>query len=515
MIIDSITIKKFRGFQDAGFKLGEKITVISGQNGTQKTTLLGVLSQPFSVTDKNNPIQASKPLCGGNYRSSFAEKFKLSNAFDHAKGHEWTLHLNRDEEPSFTVESIQRTSSSSNIRFWRKGSKAKGSGYIQVPVIYLSLSRLFPIGEDNQLDESDDITLSQPELDFYSEWHNKILLIPDVNMTSANYLSSKQKNTLGANTDFYDWKMNSSGQDNIGKILLAILSFRRLKEQFPEYYKGGILAIDELDATLYPASQIKLLEALRKFASSYDIQIVFTTHSLGMIEHACELQNDPRLEGQVNVVFLKKVNQTIQIQEKVSFEQVRSALKVSLDTIKGVDKISVFTEDNEGLLFLKSLLKGRMRVLKPINCTFGGSNLVELVSKKVPGFSLGESLVVLDGDVRKESSKLKKIQKHKNILILPGNLSPERLIASFLHALMDDSKIWDDIHKDYNKQFAFRDYTFQDIMSCRVKAKKWFNSQERYWGRSCARVISPWLQANKEIYEQFISEFEVWEKAHG
>ena len=225
MIINQISIKKFRGFQDVQFQLGKHLTVIAGQNGTQKTTLLGMLSQPFSITNKDNPLHGEKPLCGGSFRSSFAEKFKLSNAFDTHKNHEWTLTLNQDKNPDFTVESIRRSTSNDAIRFWKKGTRSKGSGYIQKPVIYLSLSRLLPIGEDSSLDSSSEITLTESEFQFYQKWHNKILVIPDVQMTGVDYLASSQKNTLGVNTSFYDWKMNSAGQDNIGKILLAILFF--------------------------------------------------------------------------------------------------------------------------------------------------------------------------------------------------------------------------------------------------------------------------------------------------
>ena len=74
MIINEIAIKKFRGFQDIHFKLGRSLTAIAGQNGTQKTTLLGMISQPFSITDKGNSLYGEKPLCGGNFKSAFSEK---------------------------------------------------------------------------------------------------------------------------------------------------------------------------------------------------------------------------------------------------------------------------------------------------------------------------------------------------------------------------------------------------------------------------------------------------------
>ena len=49
MIIDKIHITKFHGFKDVGFKLGSNLTIIAGQNGTQKTTLLGIMSQTFTL----------------------------------------------------------------------------------------------------------------------------------------------------------------------------------------------------------------------------------------------------------------------------------------------------------------------------------------------------------------------------------------------------------------------------------------------------------------------------------
>ncbi len=77
MIIKKVHISKFRGFANAEFEMGDQITVIAGQNGTQKTTLLGILSQTFSLRG-HKTMNTAKPLCGGNYISSFADKFKLS-----------------------------------------------------------------------------------------------------------------------------------------------------------------------------------------------------------------------------------------------------------------------------------------------------------------------------------------------------------------------------------------------------------------------------------------------------
>ena len=213
MLIKKIQIEKFRGFKDVEFELGQNITIIAGQNGTQKTTILGLLSQPFSITDKTNPLSSEKPLCGGNYKSSFSEKFKLSKSFDKAKEHAWTLFTEDEENPIFTVESIPRDAKTGEIRFWKRGDRSKGSGYLQYPVIYLSLSRLFPIGEDSNISTSSKIILTKDEVKLLNDWHNKILITPDLEIDEFNYLESKQKNTIGINTSYYDWNMNSAGQD--------------------------------------------------------------------------------------------------------------------------------------------------------------------------------------------------------------------------------------------------------------------------------------------------------------
>lgn len=506
MIIKSVEIKKFRGFSDGYFELGKHITVIAGQNGTQKTTLLGILSQTFTLSDQNLRMSSEKPLSGGNYRSSFAEKFKLSDEFDTPGNHEWTL---TTTEVSFTVESIIRDSKSKSIRFWQKGQKGKGSGYLQYPVIYLSLSRLSPIGEDEKLKSATTNVLSQKEMEFYEKWHNKILIIPDVTMTKADYLNSTRKNTIGANTSFYDWKMNSAGQDNIGKILLAIMSFQRLKGTYPNEYQGGILVIDELDATLYPASQVELFDALNKFASDYQLQIIFTTHSLNILEHASKIQEDSKRAKQVNIIYMKKQDQNIIALNNISFRKIKNELNLTMELKPDNNKIPTFTEDDEAKIFLQNILKTkRTPKLRLIRSSLSCNNYISLNSQKVPAFMFPQSLIILDGDVKHDKAQYNKLLKTKHFLILPGDKSPERLLAEFLMSLSDASPVWNKLSNGYSKQKVFQKIMFNDIMDDREKAKKWFNEQKQYWGRNCSKIINYWIRQNQQIVEEFIEQFD-------
>lgn len=75
MLITKVHIDKFRGFHNQELEVGSMLTAIAGQNGTQKSTLLGMITQPFTISDKKNPMYGEKPLCGGSYKSAFDEKF--------------------------------------------------------------------------------------------------------------------------------------------------------------------------------------------------------------------------------------------------------------------------------------------------------------------------------------------------------------------------------------------------------------------------------------------------------
>lgn len=90
MKITHIHIERFRGFQNEDFEVGSLLTAIAGQNGTQKSTLLGIITQTFTLKTEDS-MRVEKPLCGGSYISAFKDKFRLSPTFDKPKGHEWTI----------------------------------------------------------------------------------------------------------------------------------------------------------------------------------------------------------------------------------------------------------------------------------------------------------------------------------------------------------------------------------------------------------------------------------------
>ena len=90
MIIEGIEVEKFRAMEHLSLSIGKNITAIAGRNATLKTTLLGMLGQPFTISD-GHPMYGCTTIDGYNFKSQFKEKFKISKEFDHFGEHVWTL----------------------------------------------------------------------------------------------------------------------------------------------------------------------------------------------------------------------------------------------------------------------------------------------------------------------------------------------------------------------------------------------------------------------------------------
>lgn len=444
MIIKSIEIEKFRAFENASFTLGKRVTAISGRNATQKTTVLGMIGQPFTIS-KDHPMYGCKTIDGYNFRSQFKEKFKISPEHDVIGQHKWKLELHNGvyEQNYYAVESIARRQSGQapTLRFWNAESRARGAGYIQLPVYFLSLSRLFPIGESGKT-KAVPSTLTPEELSYCITHYRTILSIqhmgdnPDVGLEKG----ASSKTFAGVSDDTHDIFTNSAGEGNIMRIILAVLSFKRLKEQYGRDYRGGILLIDELDATLYGFSQAKLVDYLWQVAGDYKIQIVFTTHSPIILKCVNKYQRKERHDKGINlppfaydssIVYLEpqydqEGTRTIMpknISTSTELGQILNDINLSIPT--GNSKINIYCEDTRAVSFLQYVLSAALTInldlyMSFIDINLGWTNYVQLAEKGVPEFR--NNVIVLDGDVpqkREYRSKETAIRNSGNFIFLP------------------------------------------------------------------------------------------------
>lgn len=110
--------------------LGRYITVVSGQNGTGKSTLLGMLGQPFGLVDK-------KDVFGRSMRAKFTDMFKLSPEHDAPGEHIYYVNL-RDQDlyqsgPHVQVKSYKRDGYKLPIRLVTGARRGKETAISIIP----------------------------------------------------------------------------------------------------------------------------------------------------------------------------------------------------------------------------------------------------------------------------------------------------------------------------------------------------------------------------------------------
>ena len=499
IVIQKVHIDKFRGFENIDISFNRPLNAIVGRNGTLKTTLLGLLAQPFSL--ETGLMAEEQPLIGGKkFNSRMSDKFKFSDKYDVPGEHKWTLSINPQvySKGDYTCLS-ERRSDNKKLRFWSTEGRAKGMNFIQCPVIYLSLKRLIPIGEEKGLKITDAL-LTDEEKELYINLHNRILISSDV-ITGVSSLKSTNKITVGPETDHSDAITISAGQDNVGRIILAVLSMKRLMEKYKEEYKGGIIFIDEIENTLYPAAQEKLIDFMYEVAYKYKIQFFFTTHSMSTITY---LKTGSKHE-RCKLVYLQNINNHINAVEDPSLKDIENSLNVAAGR-KAIDtKIKVYCEDAEGCAFLQALLpnsiKGSISLVTGIDLSW--TVYKSLYQKKVPEFL--HSILVLDGDVRRSDLGWKEYPKNKNIVLLPTDMAPERMIYELLYNYRQDNTFWDNSLSGYSRDVCFRDYP--NHLDNIDEIKVWFKAQKEFAGRNYRRFINEWKKENPQEVDDFIVSF--------
>ncbi|GBR72731.1 putative ATPase [Candidatus Termititenax aidoneus] len=503
-----LKINDFRILKDKTFQIGKYITMLAGWNATGKSTVLALLANSSELKPEDGKTYNSK-----QFRAEFSEILKGSQTYDNSQVKK-RLELIFDDNGEEISKTFRTTWQDNKTRFRviPQGKDVTGkptAAKFNIPVIYLGLSRLYPLGEteDAQLQECDQAFKNDQDRIWFIDNYQQILSIREniTEITNIDFKSTK-KNTSGVSSDCYDWKTNSSGQDNISQILFAILSFKNLKKEKPADFKGGLLIIDELEATLHPKAQEKIIDLLIREAKGIGFQVVFTTHSLTIIERFS--QKIKSNDGNIVSYYFTKPNDSLEVHQNLLFDAIKDDL---LDTIYSANKprkIIIYSEDEETRWFLKNILKGYLKNIQFLKTTLGCQELINLMNVE-PSFS--NYLVVFDGDLK--HNDIKRIKKNKgNYLLLPvpnsAKYSPEKVLREFLRS-SNATDYLSEQHKripQVNKRY-FQDYDVKcnSDKSEREAYKEWFNLHKSLFNRS--KIFDYWEQKNKDLVNAFRTSF--------
>lgn len=527
MWIKQLTIHDYRAFQEkTTINFNKNLTLISGLNGVGKSTILAVLTNVGELKDY-------KLLNGKAFRGEFG------NVIMYDSNHDTTgekVKILFDDLPSnigkynVTKELKFRAAIQNSVKDRKKYKRyrllpienedKKNVSKIIWPSYYMGLSRLVPLGEYS-------LTKSQNNISDFQEEMLKIhmdILNEDLHNVKFNNLdigTNYPKATISS--DKYGNAANSNGQDNLGQIIEAVFSFKKLKETYPDYI-GGILAIDELDASLHPAAQNNLIDWLIEISKELNLQIVVTTHSLSMLQHVCDIKKTKKKKN-ITVNYLIQQGNKIHIEQDQPFSFYKNTLKETYGQVPN-KKINVFTEDRVASWFIKNamqLLSYDNKYLNFLDVNISWSHLLNLLNADYENFS--NYIFILDGDIKECIPQyMKKCipcnfnfnidePEKSDILCLPCNQPIEKELFDYVNNLSEDDDLFEDPYLIsngvVNKKIIekFNDETMErypeDKKTKTEFCKHWFQDERHQ--KYMSIFLKYWIKDNKEMVKKFLN----------
>lgn len=470
-MIKSIDIKQYRKLKDLDLKFTPGLNAISGSNGTCKTSLLHLVGNSFqAVTKKCTWVNDDKCL----------QIIKAVNSVTNPKVESLTRGDKQYNDPAHGVPGIlftvsyfgreplgfRRHNSLIATRFAVKPMYKPGSGdkLPCCPVVYLGLSRLVPFGEFQNDSALAGIKKSLP-IQYQQEINE---LYKSFTHYSISYTATQQMGDLKTRAEFssdkegIDSNTISAGEDNLYVILAALVSLKYYFESITSTRTvESILLVDEIDATLHPAFQIKLLKLLRDYSAKYKIQVIFTTHSMTTLEDM--------LDKKDNVVYLiDNITSAFLMQDPDIYKIKMHLSSLTNEDIYRDKVIPIFTEDDEARFLLNAMLDyfeatkgeefvGVRRFFHIVKVNLGADSLTDIFKDSKLLRTTMSSICVLDGDHNPDMGNCIMTLPGKNAGSSGSRKSPEELLFEYADMLYEaDDQFWTDrtiISKGYGKAF--------------------------------------------------------------
>lgn len=507
-MIKTIKIHKYRKLENISFNFENGINIISGTNGTCKTSLLHIISNSFKAPKLRNEdcdppaslrvIKNSNVIFNPKIEALVRDAKEYVDPSNGLKGNLFEV-----EYSDNSVLRFRKHNSDIENRFAIKpyyGNTEERKYLPACPIIYLGLSRLFPTGEiDDESLNNVNINLPDDYLDKIKVLYKKLTQIEIDNIKITNVNNFKSGPEFKSSVDGIDSNTISSGEDNLFIILKALVSLSFYHDSIKDKSNdiSSILLIDEFDATLHPSLQEKLFDILEEYAAKYSIQIIITTHSLSLLEYA--------IEKNKNVIYLLNNYTDVDNIENPTILDIKMYLRNEVrDELYSKIKIPIFMEDDEARLFFTEFLdylEDRnkefsmvRRFFHLVPCKIGADNLSTIFNDPYLLETTLKSICILDGDKQSDISKC--------TIALPGKESPEQLFFKYIEQLnSENNDFWKNrniIRLGYTKHKYLHDIK-PDIDSIQIAI-----SEKKDSGSSSKGIER---QLNKKIFNKHINFF--------
>lgn len=437
--LKKLHVEKFRALNGVDIEFGDHITVVCGKNGTSKSSILGIAAQIFSFErDYVKDEELSyRQIAGGVFKSLPNEHFRISDKTDPPGSMKVSIELMDGYTGDLATAELGLSHREKAPRpVVRRNSTApeQPSRNFTHPVIFLSLKRLYPIAARKY---------SKKVFDYHKQHEKEFIALTNELLNRQSSQTTGTSGTISsavAHGDNYDQDSVSAGEDNAGQIIMALMSFRKLKEEYPDY-KGGLLLIDEADAGLFPAAQESLIGILDRLCRELNLQVIMTSHSPTLIERAFEQSQIYRRN--YRTVYLSDTYGTVQVMQDWSWPQISADINtktISVAQNVALPKVNVYCEDSEAHDLLAALLDRQplRKFTSPLrDVSTSSSTFLSLIKCNVQEFA-ARSVVCLDPDVAKDVEG----KGYKTVVLLPGSLPPDQLLFQYLYNLPADDDYW-------------------------------------------------------------------------
>ncbi|MDL4842793.1 AAA family ATPase [Aquibacillus rhizosphaerae] len=535
-MLNSITIERFRKLKGIEIDIANRITVIAGHNGIGKSTILGLVAN-------GSELKGHKSYFDKIYQSQFQEIFHLDERSDYINNQDekYSTFLKYEYEGEELLKkctvsrhgdrlkvvprNVKEDGKLTNQHFLNVGADAK----VPIPTIYVGMSRVIPIGESDKslYSLSSSTNVHEDDIRFINEAFTEIIGNESVESEriSKQNLKHSSKRSIGPEFTDYPFQTVSLGQDSLSTIITSIISFKKLKRELGDEYKGGILVIDEVDACLHPSAQEKLIGILDKASKQLNLQIIVTSHSLTIIKEIIGKQIKTRQNPAddnlyYNVIYLQNTINP-KIMRNPTYKKIKNDMFLRFNFYQDNDQeIKIYFEDDEALFFYKRMASNIPDLnidgirFDAISASMSCDTLLKLPSKD----SYFQSVIILaDGDVKKSLTYQQIIDNYENMCALPGRESPEKTIHLYLEELVADQDhiFWTENQDIIHSQLV-RDNLVKNIddrirnltdKKMREEYKNWFRENIRHFENT--NIIRHWMNDNPDNVAEFVFQFKI------
>ena len=229
---------------------------------------------------------------------------------------------------------------------------------------------------------------------------------------------------------------------------------------------------------------------MKKYSDECKIQIIFTTHSLDLLEEGLKREY-------YNVIYIDDDIEKVKVlnEERLDIYNIKSRLyEKSMEDIMKDKYIPIYTEDNEARIFLDMILNyfadifdefARIRNYFYLADSYiGCDNMEKLFKDKICGRQFKNCIGVLDGDVSLDEKSFA-----NNLMKLPGNDSVESLVFKYSKELFEnnESEFWDSesVMDTAITRIYYRDHILKEIEEIPSKIAENPERKERELNKKC------------------------------